>query len=356
VADETDQEQRTEPASGQRIQRAWDEGQIPLGHDAVIVAGLVVASLTLIGLSGTLRSGLSDLVAFTAGSLDRLPFRDLGPIAARPVGAALAVLAAAALASVTATMVQTKGRVWLEKVAPDPGRLFGPERLARLFSKDLLVDLLLATAKVSLLAGAAWSVARRHAAELTSLLTATPEGQLSAIGRTILEVARPTVAVAVALAGAQWGVSRWRWARKLRMTKEEVRRENREEDGDPQVKGKRKKRHREFSRNRARREVPRADALLVNPTHIAIALRYRRSESRAPRVTAKGKGVLAEYMRELARQNGIPIVEDIPLARLLYRQVKVGREIPAQTYRAVAAILAFVYRVTGRKPGAGVLA
>ncbi len=94
--------------------------------------------------------------------------------------------------------------------------------------------------------------------------------------------------------------------------------------------------------------MPRADALVVNPTHIAIAIRYRRDEGRAPRVTAKGKGALAELMRDLARENAVPIVQDIPLARLLYRKVKVGREIPAQTYKAVAAVLAFVYRVTGR--------
>ena len=88
--------------------------------------------------------------------------------------------------------------------------------------------------------------------------------------------------------------------------------------------------------------------VVVNPTHIAIALRYRAGEDKAPRVTAKGKGEKAEKMRELAREHGIPIVENIPLARLLYRKVKVGRSVPAETFKAVAAILAFVYRALGR--------
>jgi len=136
------------------------------------------------------------------------------------------------------------------------------------------------------------------------------------------------------------------------MTKDEAKRENKDQEGDPLIRGQRRKRHREMVRNQARVEVPRADALIVNPTHVAIAIRYRRDEGRAPRVTAKGKGELAEYMRGLARENGIPICEDIPLARLLYRKVKVGREIPAQTYKAVAAVLAFVYRITRRQPGA----
>jgi flagellar biosynthetic protein FlhB len=121
--------------------------------------------------------------------------------------------------------------------------------------------------------------------------------------------------------------------------------------GDPLIRGRRRKRHMELARGQARIEVPRADALVVNPTHIAIALRYRKDEGRAPRLTAKGKGALAEYMRELARENAVPIVEDVPLARLLYRKVKVGREIPPQTYKAVAAVLAFVYRITGRAAG-----
>jgi len=154
------------------------------------------------------------------------------------------------------------------------------------------------------------------------------------------------------LAAADLALQRWRFAVKMRMTREDAKREVKEEEGDPLVRGQRKRRHRDLLRNRANLEVPRADALVVNPTHVAVAIRYRRDEGRAPRVTAKGKGALAEHMRGLARENGVPIYEDVPLARLLYRKVKVGREIPSQTYKAVAAVLAFVYRVSGRRGAA----
>jgi flagellar biosynthesis protein FlhB len=163
--------------------------------------------------------------------------------------------------------------------------------------------------------------------------------------------ARPVFTALVVLAGAEWALTRWRFHRDQKMTKQEVRDEYKEEEGDPQLKGRRKKRHRDLLRNQARTEVPRADALVVNPTHVAVAIRYRRDEGRAPRVTAKGKGAMAEYMRALARENGVAIYQDVPLARFLYRKVKVGREIPAQTYKAVAAVLAFVYRLGGRQPG-----
>jgi flagellar biosynthesis protein FlhB len=356
VADESDKDQRTEPASAQRLQRAWDEGQVAVGHDAVVVASLSAAVATLVGLAGPLRGGLSDLVAKTAGSLDRMPFADLPTLLVRPVAVTAAILGAAGLAAIIATFVQTRGGMWGNLVAPDLSKLFQPARLTRLFKVDFLVDLGLAAAKVAALSYVAWNAARRSAPHLGALLGAKPPDQLDAIFATLLAVARPALVVAVLLAAVELAVSRWRHAKKLRMTKEEAKREYREEEGDPLIRGQRKKKHREFARSRARIEVPRADALLVNPTHIAIALRYRKGEGRAPRVSAKGKGQLAEFMRQLARENGIPIVEDIPLARLLYKKVKVGREIPAQTYKAVAAILAFVYRVTGRRPDAGVRA
>jgi len=349
VSDETDPESRTEAASAQRLQRAFEEGQVPVGHDAVLVAGLAAATLVTISLAGAIRNGLGALVAEAAGRLDQLPFGDLPGLAARPVAAVAAVCAAAAAATTLATFAQTGGGFWGHLPAPDLTRLFNLQKVLQLFSKEFLGNLGLATLKVTGVGAAAWWALRDELSALPSLLTAAPQDQLDATFGLLARAAKPILVAIATVAAADYGLSRWRFAKKLRMTKEEAKREYKEEEGDPLLKGQRKRRHREMTRNRAKREVPRADALLVNPTHIAIALRYRKGEGRAPRVTAKGKGVLAEYMRELARENGIPIVEDIPLARLLYRKVKVGREIPAQTYKAVAAILAFVYRVTGRK-------
>ncbi|HEY4221150.1 MAG TPA: EscU/YscU/HrcU family type III secretion system export apparatus switch protein, partial [Myxococcota bacterium] len=126
-----------------------------------------------------------------------------------------------------------------------------------------------------------------------------------------------------------------------------------EDEGDPMIKGRRRRKHRELLRGSVHKEVPRADAIVVNPTHIAIAIRYRKGKDKAPRVMAKGKGARADKMRELARECGVPIVKDIPLARLLYKRVRVGSQVPSETYKSVAAVLAFVYRATGRVPGTG---
>jgi flagellar biosynthesis protein FlhB len=348
VADGNDRDNRTQPASAQRLRRAREEGQVPVGHDAVLVAGLAAAALALAALAGPIRGGLTDLFAAVALGLRESSFSALPALAARPAAAVLAVCAAAGLASAAATLVQTRGGFWGHLAAPDLTRLFSPGRLARMFTREFLVDLGLALSKVAAIGAAAFWGVGDELARIPRLLSAAPAEQLASTFRLLATAAKPVLGAAIALAAVEWGVARWRFAVKMRMTKEEAKREYKEDEGDPLLRGQRKRRHRELVRNRARAEVPRADALVVNPTHVAVAIRYRRDEGRAPRVTAKGKGALAEYMRALARENGVPIVQDVPLARLLYRKVKVGREIPAQTYKAVAAVLAFVYRVTGR--------
>jgi len=348
VSDEVDRENRTEPASPQRLQRAREEGQVPVGHDAILVAGLAASSLTLFAVAGTLRAGVADLLREAAATLDRVPFSTLPSLALRPVAAVAAVCMAAGVGATAAALAQTGGGFWGNLAAPDPSRLFQPQRLGRLLTKDFLVDLLLAVAKVAAIGWAAWGALRDEVAGLPSLLHASPRDQVTAAFRMLAGAARPVLGAAFGLAAVELLLSRRRFAVRMRMTKEEAKREQREEDGDPLLRGRRKRRHRDLVRNRARAEVPRADALVVNPTHVAVAVRYRREEASAPRVTAKGKGAMAEFMRDLAREHAVPIVEDVPLARLLYRKVKVGREIPTQTYQAVAAVLAFVYRVTGR--------
>jgi flagellar biosynthesis protein FlhB len=148
-------------------------------------------------------------------------------------------------------------------------------------------------------------------------------------------------------------LTRRRFFEKMKMTKDEIKREMKEDEGDPHIRGARKRRHRELRRGAIAVEVPRADAVVVNPTHIAVVLRYRKKNDKAPRITAKGKGAKADAIRRLALENGVPIVKDIPLARLLHARVRIGREVPAETYRAVAAVLAFVAKVRGRPPGTG---
>jgi flagellar biosynthesis protein FlhB len=341
-------EDRTEQASARRLAQARSEGQIPLGRDAAMVAGLAGVLVALAAAGAPLRDGLGRLLADTARTLPETPFASLPSLAAGPALLGAAVCAAGAAAAAIAALAQTRGGFWPHLAAPDLSRLLRGGGLSRVFSKQLLVDLLAAAVKVVALCWAAWSGARGGFVTLGALVGAPEAEQLAAGAALVGRVAWRLLAVCALLAGADVALQRHRFFARMRMTKDEQKREAKEEEGDPMLRGRRKARHRELAKQRARVEVPRADALLVNPTHVAVALRYRRDEGRAPRVTAKGKGALAEHMRELARAHAVPIVQDVPLARLLYRRVKVGREVPAETFKAVAAVLAFVYRLTGR--------
>ena len=352
---EHDDDQKTESASPRRLQNAWDEGQIPVGRDVLAFAGIAATGLTLQRLGPQFRDSLAQLFRDTAGHAEAPDFSALSGRMIRPALLGLSGCAAAAVFVLGAALVQTQGRVWPELLAPDLSRLW-QGKLTRFLHRDFWSDLGISLVKVVTVGWAAYAGLRGDFMTLPALLSLSPGMQLASLFGAL---AKASVQVLVALAFVAAGdltLQQLRFRKKLKMTKEEVKREMREDEGDPLIKSRRRRRHRELARGRARIEVPRADALVVNPTHIAIAIRYRKDESKAPRVIAKGKGVLAELMRDLARENGVPIVQDVPLARLLYKKVRVGREVPADTYKAVAAVLAFVYRLTRRQSGSGVRA
>lgn len=354
MSEESAAEDRTEAPSAKRLEKAFEEGQIPLGRDFNAVAGFAAGTAVLVAFGGTLRDALVRLITASAEALHGAPTaspRTLFPLMVKPLAVAGGACVAAALAGAISYVAQTRGRIWPNLAMPDLSRVFQGGKLMKLFSKQTAADLLLSLFKLLTVGWVVWSTLRDDFLTLPRLLFARPDVQFAMLFSPLAKGAVKVLTAMALWAGADLAVQHLRFRKQMRMTKEEAKREYKEDDGDPMMKGRRRRKHRELAKGRAAVEVPKADALVVNPTHIAIAIRYRADESAAPKVTAKGKGQLAEYMRELARENGIPIVENIPLARLLYRRVKVGRTVPAETFKAVAAILAYVYRVTGRVPG-----
>lgn len=350
MADQEDKDQRTEQASERRLEQAFEQGDIALSRDVVTVGAFLVGVLGLFGLAGALKASLVRIISETMTLAPTAPFKTLPTLVLPFLAPMLGVLSLMALGGVVFTFVQTRAHLWDDKATPDLSRVFNAERLTRLVSKDFLIDLGVGTVKVVAIAAACWGVLRGEFLTLGRLGHSAPAEQLSALFGGLAKIAVRSIALLIAFAGADFALTRWRYRKRHMMTRDELKREMKDDEGDPLLKGARKRRHRELVRKNAVAETQRADALVVNPTHIAIAIRYRKDEGGAPRVLAKGKGVLAESMRETARSAGIPIVQDIPLARLLYKKVKVGGSVPAETYKAVAAILAFVYRMTGRGP------
>jgi flagellar biosynthesis protein FlhB len=349
--DGADQESKTEEPSERRLQQAFDEGDIALSKDLVGTGAFALGLVAMIGLASTLEAQLVRVVTDSLSLAATAPF-DALPTLLRPLAAPVAAtLVAMAAGAVALTFVQTRAHLWSEKASPDLSRVFNPERVTRLVSKDFMVDLLVDTVKVVAIVVASWGVLRGEFLTLGRMGHSSPADQLAQLFGGLSKIAVRSLALLIVFAGVDFALTRWRYRKRHMMTKDEVRREMKDDEGDPLLRGARKRRHRELVRRSALAETRRADALVVNPTHIAIAIRYRKDEGFAPKVLAKGKGVLAEAMRDAARSSGVPIVQDIPLARLLYKKVKVGGSVPAETYRAVAAVLAVVFRMTGRTLG-----
>lgn len=352
MAGDAEESSRTEAPTERRLQQAFDEGDIALSHELVTTGAFALGLLALVALGGSLQGRLVQLLAETLTLAPTTPFGTL-PSLLRPLVLPVAgVLGAMALGALALTFAQTRAHLWSDKVVPDLSKVFNPQRLTRLVSKDFLIDLGVGTVKVVAIGVASWGVVRGEFLTLGRMGHSAPADQLAQLFGGLSKIAVRTLGLLIVFAGADFALTRWRYRKRHMMTKDEVKREVKDDEGDPLLKGARKRRHRELVRRNALHETRRADALVVNPTHIAIALRYRKDEGAAPRVLAKGKGVLAEAMRDAARSSGVPIIQDIPLARLLYRKVKVGGPVPQETYKAVAAVLAVVFRMTRRGPAA----
>jgi flagellar biosynthetic protein FlhB len=348
MAEDDDREQRTEAPSDRRLQQAFEQGDIPISREVVTAGTLVAGFTTLLALASTMQARLSHAMAETISGAATASFGALpGLLLPLTVPFALATLAAAG-AALAATFAQTRGHLWTEKAEPDLSRVFDAARLTRFATREFGLDLLLSLLKVAGVSWVAWMALRGQVWSLAGLLHTAGGAQLATLFAPLAATALRVAALIAAFAALDLVLVRLRYTKRMRMTKEEMRRETKEDEGDPMLRGARKRRHRDLTRRSAIADTRRADALIVNPTHVAIAVRYRKDESRAPRVVAKGKGVLAEAMRDAARSSGIPIIQNVPLARLLFRKVKVGGMVPEETYKAVAAVLAVVYRMTGR--------
>ena len=343
---------KTEKPSSQKLSKAHGDGDMPLSRDAMTLAGLLAAGAVLSAVGPGLGRGLIRCYQQAFTHMADGSGADFALQALPVLGYMLLVIAAAAGASAAIVLYQTKFGVWPEKALPDLTRLSGKGvGLARVFSRDYLVDLAITLAKVTAIAWVGWRAIEPDLTGMARLFDLPPQTLLSAFLTPLWRMSTRLFVVMVLFAAGDWFLTRHRFMKKLMMTKQEVKQEHKDQEGDPSFKGRRRRKARELVRQMARKEVPRADVVVTNPTHLAVAIRYRKAEGMAPRVTAKGAGALAELMKDLARSNGVPMVEDVALARLLYRRVRIGGQVPEQTFKTVAAILAFVYRITRRAPG-----
>jgi flagellar biosynthetic protein FlhB len=358
MAEDSDLE-RTEQATGRRISEARAKGNIPRSRELNTFAILMAGGAGLMVLGSHLANGMLDLFhrgfSFNHASLADPAMMWKGFITAALSSLSLfSPLMLALLIAVLAAPLSIGG--WLfsvEALQPDIGRTNPFKGIARIFSVTGLVELVKALAKSVLVGSVALWVLWSKKTEILSLAAEPVTGGIPHLaGMLVWTFVLITAAMALIVA-LDVPFQLWDYYRKLRMTKEEVRQEMKESEGDPMIKGRIRALQREAARRRMMAEVPKADVIITNPTHYAVALIYREKEMRAPKVVAKGSYLLAQRIRELGEENNVPILEAPPLARALYRHADLDQEIPAALFAVVAEVLAYVYQLRSYNGGSG---
>lgn len=350
---------KTEEPTPKRLKEARERGQVAKSKE-LGTAALLLTTGAALGSAGpgfvrSFRDLLEPALAAARGELE------LSPAAAVSLGldtassASLPILASLFAVAILASLVQTGPVLATKAIGWDPSRLDPIAGAGRLFGRDAWIELARSILKVLIVAWVVTGViedAMRGAIALVGRDAGALASTLGAIVQTLL-LRSGGAMLAVAIADVLY--QRWRLAKELRMTKEEVKREHKESEGDPHAKGERERVRREIAQHDTAESVRRASVVVVNPTHVAVALRFDEEESAgAPEVVAKGMEEQAMYIRRLAEEAGVPIVRDVPLARGLF-ELELGEEIPERLYEAVAAVLhvAWAERATTTDPKGG---
>ncbi|MGI4951365.1 MAG: EscU/YscU/HrcU family type III secretion system export apparatus switch protein [Janthinobacterium lividum] len=351
MSEDSAAEDRTEAPTQRRLEQARDSGQLAVSRDLIMLASLLGAAAGCIavapGAGRRLTVQAADLIA-SSGRIDLggLPGQ-LGNVllpAALLVGG-IAVPAAAC--AILCGLMQTGFYLAKTPIKIEASRLSPMAGMGRLLSRQHLLDFLKSLLRLTVLGLLAWSVLAGRTHEGVAAMGADAVQILLTAGGQVGSFARPLLVVMAGFAALDYFLVRHAHGRKMRMTREQVRLEARDSDGDPHVKGKLRRLRMQRSKQRMMAKVRTADVVITNPTHYAIALSYASGGDAAPKVVAKGVDFLAARIREEAMAHRIPLFPNPPLARALY-QVELDREIPAEHFRAVAEVIAYVWKLNKR--------
>lgn len=347
-------EERTEQATPRRRQEARRRGQVARSVELSSTAVFLAVVLALNAVSDIALRGAMDSVRF---ALTNLQHTEFSPALALSFGwgclshagkAFLPVIGVAMAVGIVVNLLQVGVMLTAEPLAPNWARINPWTGFVRLFSRRAFVEGTKTLLKVFLIGWLTFAAVRADAAMLLRTSEIDPLMVLMLVGQLLYKVAWRVGLAMLVLAILDYGFQRYEYEKSLRMTKEEVKQEMKQTEGDPQIRARIRARMQAMARRRMMQAVPKADVVVTNPTHYAVALQYDASKMAAPTVVAKGMNLIALRIREIAEQHRVPIVENPPLAQSLYRSVEVDQQIPPELYQAVAEVLAYVYRLRRR--------
>ncbi len=350
--------EKTEPATSKKLSDARSEGQVCKSRELDQALALVGLFLTLKVAVASMGSTFMEVFSDIYNKIpDTESATELSTVAVMSYMQHAALLslrlagpffAVGFLIAFLSNLVQVKWKVSTKPLQPKLDKFNPVNGFKRMFSKDSLFELLKSIVKIIMIAIIAYTSIRSHVEEIFLLYHITLNQAIAQVGSIVIDVGLKIAIVYCVVGAVDYLYQRHKFNEDMKMTKQEVKDEMKNSEGDPQIKSKQRQRMQEASRRRMMQDVPQADVVITNPTHYAVALKYDAGTGTAPILVAKGADLIAQRIKEIARENKVEIVENKPLARMIYTNVEIGREIPPELYQAVAEILAAVYRAHNR--------
>ncbi len=349
-------QEKTELATPRRRKKALEQGQVAKSQELssfmILLSGLMVLSMTMPKLSNGLfnivRGGINSAFSTTITTSTFPVFG--GRWVADATSLVLPLFTILVVVSLAVNFAQVGFHANIKLLAPKPNRISILAGVKRMFGKRNAFELAKGLVKLGVLFMITWMTLKQEQGRIIGLSDVPIESGLGVLGFVIAKLAGRLILMMVVLALADYAFQRWQHEHEIMMTKQELKDEYKETEGDPLLKSRLKALQREVATRRMMEDVKEADVVVTNPTHYAVALKYEDGMG-APTMLAKGKNEVARRIREIAREAGIPIVEDPPLARALYAEVKIGTALPLKFFQTVAELLAYVYRMKETNKG-----
>lgn len=347
-------EEKSEEPSAQRLEDFRKEGQVAQSKELTSLLVLLSTLACMWGLGPSLAGDFMNFMRrmFVEMSVAELTQERAGSLLMSCIGQAGRVVLPIALAGFAAgvlgSIVQFGFLFTLAPLEPQADRINPFSGFRRIFSIGSLVEGLKSVLKLAAVIWATYLLVRSELVASSSMVDMESAQFVSYMGSTGFRLVGGVCVGLFVVAALDFAYQKFRYRKSLMMTKQEVKQEHKQREGDPLLKARIRSLQRERARRRMMQDVPKADVIVTNPTHIAVAIKYDVEKMAAPKVLAKGADLLAQRIKELGKKSGVPLVENVPLARALHKSVKVGGTIPRPLYQAVAEVLAYVYRLKGK--------
>lgn len=352
--------EKTEPATAKKLRDAREEGQVAKSKELSAAVDLIALFLVLkifvsyigenlISMFPVIYKKMPDIINDSAGGMSIFSATTVVNNVMLVILKIVApVFVVGVLVCILINIFQVGWKITTKPMRPKASKINPLSGFKRIFSKDSLFELVKSIAKIALIAYVAYTAIKGHQNELFLLYDIPLMQVIILVGSIVIDAGFKISLVYLVVGIADWFYQKHKFKEDMKMTKQEVKDEYKNTEGNPEIKGRQRSKMREASQRRMMQNLPTADVVITNPTHLSVAIKYDADKNSAPVVIAKGEDYLAMKIREIARENNIEIVENKPLARMLYANVEVGAEVPPELYQAVAEVLAFVYSLKNK--------